>query len=253
MGCGYERDACLVRACCRSLQLILGVLIGPVSSAIYILMARQLGRTDATVYVVLAPMMLGMWGTAITTSGEAVASERGEGTLELLIAAPAPAALVAIGKILTTTTESLLAVPLTLIIAVALGMPLAIEHPGHFAVALAALTLSTAAVGLLFASVFVLARSTRLFQNVIGLPLWILSGVAFPLALLPDSIRPLSALVALSWNAAVLRASATALGPWWWFGLGAAIVLSVVYFVLGARLFVGVERRVRVDGSLSTF
>lgn len=234
-------------------QVIGGALIGPLSAAIYILMARHLGRLDATAYVVLAPIALGMWSTAILASGEAVSSERGEGTLELLIAAPAPAALVAVGKILANTAESLAAVPLTLAVAIGLGLPLAIGHPVMFAVALATLTVSTAAVGLVFASAFVLARSTRIFQNVIGFPLWIVSGVAFPITVLPEAIRPLSALSALTWCIAALRSATGTPGAAWWIAIGAGLALSLGYALLGARLFVGVERRVRVDGSLSTF
>jgi len=234
-------------------QLIGGALVSPLASAIYILMARHLGRTEATSYVVLAPMLFGMWGTAIVASGEAISSERGEGTLELLIAAPAPAALVAVGRIIAMTAESLVAVPLTLIVAALLGMPLEIREPGLFALGIFALVLSTAAIGMLFASLFVLARSTRLFQNVIGWPLWILSGVAFPLAVLPEAMRPLAAFVALSWGAAVLRGAAAGAGASWGIGLAAVLVLSVAYATLGARLFIGIERRVRVDGSLSTF
>lgn len=234
-------------------QLILGAVVSPLASAIYILMAQHLGRTDATAYVVLAPMVLGMWGTAIVASGESISSERGEGTLELLIAAPAPAALVAVGRVVATTVQSLVAIPLTLIVAAALGMPLAIKDPGLFLLAVGALTLSTAAIGLLFASLFVLGRSTRLFQNVVGWPLWILSGIAFPLAMLPEAVRPLSGLIALSWNAALLRAASTGVGGAWWIALAAVIALSIGYVVLGGRLFIGIERRVRVDGSLATF
>jgi len=41
----------------------------------------------------------------------------------------------------------------------------------------------------------------------IPFPLYILSGIAFPLALLPEWVRPLSALVPLTYIADVLRSS----------------------------------------------
>jgi ABC-2 type transport system permease protein len=194
-----------------------------------------------------------MWSTAMLASGEAVSSERYEGTLELLIAAPTPAALVVVGKVLATTALSLVAVPLTLAVAASLGLPLAIAHPALFVIALIALTASTAAIGLVFASAFMLARSTRIFQNSIGFPLWIVSGIAFPISVLPEAIRPLSAFSALAWCVAALRAAAGDPGDAWWVAIGATATLSAVYAVFGARLFIGVERRVRVDGSLSTF
>lgn len=234
-------------------QLLLGAVVSPLAAAIYILMAGHLGRTDLAAYVVIAPMLAGLWGAAITASGEAISSERGEGTLELLIAAPAPAALVAVGRVAAMTLQSLIAIPLTLVVAALLGVPLHIVEPGLFLLGVFGVTVSTGAVGLLFASLFVLARSTRLFQNVIGQPLWILSGIAFPLAMLPDETVPFSALVALTWGTLVLRGAAQGAGPGWWVGLTATLVLSALYFLVGARLFIGIERRVRADGSLASF
>lgn len=234
-------------------QLLLGAVVTPLAGAIYILMAQHLGRDDLAAYVVLAPILAGLWGTAITASGEAVSSERAEGTLELLIAAPAPAALVVMGRVAATTIQSLIAVPLTLGVAALMGMPLGIADPALFATGLVALVFATMSLGLMLAGLFVLARSTRLFQNVVGQPIWILSGIAFPVALLPDAIEPLSALIALAWGAAVLRAASEGAGASAPIGVVAVVVLSLFYFAVGARLFIGVERRVRADGSLASF
>lgn len=234
-------------------QLISGAVLSPLAGGIYILMAQYLGRPDLAPYVVIAPMLSGLWGTAMTASGDAVATERGEGTLELLIAAPAPSALVAIGRVIATTLQSLIAIPLTLGIAAILGVPLRIAEPLVFIVGVLALVVSTVGVGLVFAGLFVLARSTSLFTTVINWPLWILGGIAFPIATLPGAVQPLSALVALSWAGELLRASANGVGPAWWVALAAVLVLAAAYFAVAARLFVGVERRVRANGSLASF
>jgi len=234
-------------------RLISGAILSPLGGGIYILMARYLGRTDLAAFVVLAPILTGLWGSAMTSSGESISTERDEGTLELLIAAPAPAALVTLGRAIATTIESLIAIPITLVVAALLGVPLPIAEPLLFAVGLAALVFATMAVGLIFAGIFVLARTTTVFQNVLNWPLWILSGTAFPIALLPGLVQPFSALVALAWAAAVLRGAATGIGSSWWLGLGAVVALGILYVAIAARLFVAVERRVRVDGSLASF
>lgn len=234
-------------------QLISGAILSPLAGGIYILMARHLGRLDLAPYVVIAPILSGLWGSAMTASGDAVTTERGEGTLELLVAAPAPAALVAIGRVVATTLQSLIAIPFTLTVAALLGVPLRIAEPVMFALGILALVLSTLGVGLVFAGLFVLTRSATLFTTVINWPLWILGGTAFPVAMLPAAVQPISALVALSWAGELLRGAASGTGPSWGSGLLAVVVLAALYFAIAARLFVGIERRVRADGSLASF
>lgn len=234
-------------------QLISGAVLSPLGGGIYILMARYLGREDLAAYVVVAPMLTGLWGAAMTASGDSISTERGEGTLELLVAAPSPAALVALGRVIATTLQSLIAIPLTLAVAALLGVTLRVAEPGYFAMAVIALVLSTGAIGFLFAALFVLARSTSLFTNVINWPLWILGATAFPVAALPEPVRWLSPLVALSWAGATLRGAADGVGDAWWTGVLAVVVLALAYSGIGAVLYRGVERRVRADGSLSSF
>lgn len=234
-------------------QLISGAVLSPLGGGIYILMARYLGREDLAAYVVVAPMLTGLWGAAMTASGDSISTERGEGTLELLVAAPAPAALVALGRVIATTLQSLIAIPLTLGVAALLGVTLGIADPGRFVMAILALMLSAGAIGFLFAAMFVLARSTNLFTNVINWPLWILGATAFPVAALPETVRWLSPLVALSWAGASLRGAAEGAGDAWWAGILAVVVLSIAYSAIGALLYRVVVRRVRADGSLSSF
>jgi len=180
-----------------------------------------------------------------------VAEERGGGTLELLVAAPTSTELAILGRISASTALGLIAVPETLLIARALGIPLMIHEPLLFTIAMLALVPAIAGVGLIMSSAFVLARSTRLFQNVLGSPFYILAGVAFPVTLLPTWIQPLSGLVAISWGADVLRATATPSG-----GsrtgedILAILLLAVIYLALGHGLFARIMRHIRVDGSV---
>jgi hypothetical protein len=73
---------------------LLAAVVTPVAYAVvFLLMARNIGRADAlAAYVVIAPALIGVWYTAITTGAAVVGDERGSGTLEQLVAAPAPAA-----------------------------------------------------------------------------------------------------------------------------------------------------------------
>jgi ABC-2 type transport system permease protein len=234
-------------------QLLLGAVISPLAASIYILMARHLGRDDLSAYVVIAPILTAVWGTAITSSGEAISEERSRGTLELLIAAPAPVALVIVGRLVATTALSLVSAPLTLALGWLMGMTLPVRAPLLFLLGASGLLLCTVGLGLILASTFVLARSTRLFQNVIGFPLFILGGAAFPIALLPDAVQPLSAVVALSWAAELMRASVSRPGQDVTGPLIAIVVLAAAYAVVGGALLKCVLWRVRGAGTLSSY
>jgi ABC-2 type transport system permease protein len=233
---------------------LLAAVVTPVAYAVvFLLMARSIGRADAVAaYVVIAPALIGVWYTAIATGGAVVSDERGSGTLELLVAAPTPAALVILGRVTTNTLLSLVSIPLVLVTARLLGVNLVVAEPTTAVLALVALGICTIAVTLVFTSALVFARSPVVIQNLIPFPLYILSGIAFPLALLPDWIRPLSALIPLTYVADVLRSS-TVRGndPSLSTNLSALVALTLVYGVTGYWLFSLAERSIRSNGKVT--
>jgi ABC-2 type transport system permease protein len=217
----------------------------------FVLIARYVGRSaELAPFLVVAPALMGLWSGAIFSAGEVIADERGAGTLELLVAAPAATELVVLGRVLASTCLALVALPEVLVVAAVLGIHLELRDPLLAATGLLALAASTVALSLVMASTFVLARSTRYFQNVIGYPLYIVSGVAFPLALLPDWLRTLSATVSLTWAASVLRSSLGQASDAPGTSLFAILILTVVYAVIGHWLFARIERSIRASGSI---
>jgi ABC-2 type transport system permease protein len=97
-----------------------------------------------------------------------------------------------------------------------------------------------------------LARSAAVIQNLIPFPIYILSGIAFPLTLLPTWVWPLSALVPLKYVGELLRSStqsqvnAPAISS-----VAPLLVLTFAYTVLGFWLFARIERSVRLSGRIS--
>lgn len=233
---------------------LLAAVVTPVAYAVvFLLMARNIGQADAlAAYVVIAPALIGVWYTAITTGAAVVGDERGSGTLELLIAAPTPAALVILGRVTANTLLSLVSVPLVLVTARVLGVNLVVAEPTTALLALVALGVCTVGITLLFTSALIFARSAIVIQNLIPFPLYILSGIAFPLALLPEWVRPLSALIPLTYVADVLRSSTlrgvdSSLSS----NLGALAALTLVYGITGYWLLARAERSIRANGKVT--
>jgi len=238
----------------RGGTFILGAVAVPVLYAlVFVLMAKNLGRANELApFLVLGPALIGVWYSAIITGGAVIADERGSGTLELLVAAPAPTGLVVLGRVTGNTLMSLIGIPLVLITARLLGAELAVIDLFRAALGLLALAISTVAMTLIFSSTFVLARSAVVLANLIPHPLYILSGIAFPVALLPAWAQALSSILALSWIAELLRSStrpdsSVSILPI----LGAVAALTVAYAASGYWLFARVERAIRANGKVS--
>jgi len=230
------------------------VVIGPVVYTILlVLVIQHAGRTDLAPYAVIGPAFLGAWSTAISISGNVVTEDRGAGTFELLFTAPAGAWLVFLGRVIGTSLLSLIAVVETVLVARLLGVTLELRDPTLFAVALSASLAAVAGVGLITAGTFVLARSSRLFTNVLTFPLVILSGAAFPIALLPEPAQWLSNLVALKWGADLLHAAVGSREANVAVALPMMALLTASYVLIGRGVFRVVERRVRADGSLASY
>ena len=178
---------------------------------------------------------------------------RGAGTLELLVSAPTRAWIPILGRVIATTAVSLFAVPETFLVAWLLGISIPVGDPFIFAVAMIAFSLSTVGAGMAMANFFVLTRSASLWANLFGFPFFILAAASFPITLLPGVIQPLSYLVAMYWTADLLRAASTAVPPDIVIrDLSATVGLAVGYIALALWLYEKVERRVRLDGSITS-
>lgn len=233
--------------------VIMTLVLPPVAHTLFmVLLIRHLGRPELAAYAIMGAAFLGAWGAAVQFAGSAIAQDRWTGTLELVFSSPAGAWLVIFGRVLFTSVLSLLAVAETVILARLMGLQLDVREPVLLAVALAASLGSLAAAGLVAASTFVLSSNLRLFTNLMVFPLVILSGAAFPIAVLPEPIRPLSEVISLKWGAELLRASVGAGEVNVTLALTMMALLTVAYIGLARAVFQVVDQRVRADGSLSS-
>jgi ABC-2 type transport system permease protein len=224
----------------------------PLFTIAFLAIMRDAGRDDLSAYALLAPVLIALWSLSLLVSGEIVEGDRWAGTLEPAVAAPAPFPLVVIGRITAVTAISLLAFgEVWLVARVLFGAGYELHHPAVFFVALAATVLAMAGTALLMASLFVLARSARTFQNSLSYPFYVLGGVIVPVSFLPDWLEPLSRAVFLSWSADLLRASLTP-GPVDdpAARIAAVLVLGAAGFLAGRLVLHRVLRRVRSAGTL---
>ena len=160
--------------------------------------------------------MMGIWSSTLFGSGGALQWNRWQGTLELLVAAPPPFVVVLLPLTLATSVTGAYALVATLLWGrIFFGVPLHFAHPAAFVVAVPAAVLSLGLMGLLMASSFVLYRHANALSNLLEYPVWLATGLLFPVALLPGWVTPLSWVLAPTWGIRAIRHAALGGGAVW--------------------------------------
>jgi ABC-2 type transport system permease protein len=182
--------------------------------------------------------------SAIDASG-AIQRQRFWGTLELLVAAPVRFAYVLLPMMIAISSVGIYCLGTTLVWGrLVYGIPLPFEHPLAFALAVPLTILSVGVLGFALCMVLVRFRYAGQIGNSLEYPVWLVSGLLFPIAILPVWSRPFSWGLATTWGMRSLLDSA--LGGPVWRDLAMCALLTTVYAVVGILIldrFVDSARR----------
>lgn len=236
----------------NSLFFVLVSVIQPVIFAsIAFFMYRAGSREGTLLYIALGAGLMGIWSSTLFGSGGAIQWQRWQGTLEIVVAAPAPFLLVIVPLTVATASIGLYSIVATLAWGrVFFGVPLEFVHPWQLAVALPVTVLSLGMLGLVLASTFVLYRQATAFSNLLEYPIWLVTGLLVPLSLLPGWVSWIAWTLAPTWGVRAIRDAAIG-GSSAWPEIGMAAALAVVYLGLGALCMRNFERLARQRATLS--
>jgi ABC-2 type transport system permease protein len=190
------------------------------------------GSPQALLYASLGASVMGIWGTTSTAAGAALQRERWHGTLELLVAAPAPFALILLPVTIAMASIGLYSMATTLFWGWALfGIDVHIHHWLLFCLAVPATVISIGMCGFLLAVSFVRYRTAWALGNLLEYPVWLICGFLVPLSLFPGWVRPISWALAPTWGMRAIRESA--LGGTPLPDLGMCLALGAGYTLVG--------------------
>jgi ABC-2 type transport system permease protein len=207
-------------------------------------------RPGTLLYAALGAGLMGIWSTTLFGSGGALQWQRFQGTLELLVAAPPPFVLAFLPLTLATATTGIYSVFATLLWGRLLfGVPLNFVHPVLFLVAVPVTIVCLGLLGLVLASTFVLYRNANALSNLLEYPVWLVTGLLVPLALLPGFVTPIAWVLAPTWGARAIRAAALGGDPL--FPIAMCLLLGAVYLALGTVTLGHFERLARERATLS--
>jgi ABC-2 type transport system permease protein len=243
-----------VRMLLASEFFILTTFISPLIFATLAFFLFRSGGGEAgqtLLYVALGAGMMGVWSTTLFGCGGAIAWQRWEGTLELLVNAPSRYDLILVGQTFGAVVLGFYGIVATLAWgAILFGMPIQASYPLILPVSLAAAILSLGALGMLIATTFVLYRHANALGNLLEYPIWLVAGLLVPVSLLPVWVQPISFLLAPTWGMEAIRGAATGSEPPL-FAILMCLVLAVVYYFAARVTLVFVLAKARRDATLS--
>lgn len=220
-------------------------------ASIAFFMFQSGSRGGTLLYAALGAGLMGIWSSTLFGSGGAIQWQRWQGTLEVVIAAPAPFLLVLVPLTLATASIGLYSICATLVWGrIVFGVPLHFAHPFELAVALPATVLCLGLLGLVLASTFILYRNANAFSNLLEYPVWLVTGLLVPLSLLPGWASWIAWTLAPSWGIRAIRDAAFG-GSSAWPEIAMCLALGAVYLVLGSICLRNFERLARAKAALS--
>lgn len=216
-------------------------------------MYRNSETQNFLAYVVLGAGLMGVWSCICFSSAGDINRERFSGTLALIFGAPAGFSIIILGKIIGNTILSMVSVGISLVTATILyRVPLYLESPLHFFVALLGTILTFVVVSSVIACLLTLSRKTTLYMNCIEIPIILVCGFVYPIETLPVWLRQISYILSPSWAVKLLRMSVWGVedGIMYWKDIAILLLLTGIYAVFSIVLFRCIDKQVRIKASL---
>ncbi len=205
-------------------------------------------------YAILGAGMMSMWGQTLYGSGWATGQDRVLGTLEPTLSSPAPYIQVVMGRVIWNTLAGLLGgLIVYVVVAATYGRPVPLNNPWTFALLFVFVIVTLAAVGVVFAAMYVYTRYAGFIQNVGEFAFYVGTGCMFPIVLLPFWTNPIALIFPPTWALDALRYAAIPGYQGLSWGLGwdvvGAVLTTSIYLAVAGTIFTRVERHVIEDGS----
>lgn len=237
----------MFRFCVFVSPLIQGLVLG--------MMYLNRSPEEFTIYAVFGSSLSSFWGTLLFSSVSDIDRERYMGTLESIFIAPAGFINILIGKIIGNTLWGIITIAINIsFVLLFFQQSLSISDYWLVAVTFLLMIIGMIVMALMMAGLFTLSRSARIAMNSLEHPIYILSGVMFPLSMVPIFMHPISYLLVPTWAVKLFRLAIYngEMKEKIMLLLGLS-VLVIIYAVVCRALYKKIEYRVRVSATLGVY
>jgi ABC-2 type transport system permease protein len=218
---------------------------------LFVYMGKFVGLKDP-IYIVIGNILLMPISNSIYGVSMAIANEKDFGALSYLLGSPAPRAPLFLGRALFQILDGFITVAVALPIAIWLfHIDLALINLPQILFCTILITITTCGIGFLLGSIALVSRDGWMITNTLGLALYILVGVNFPVDMLPSSLQTVA--YALPITRGMIAARMALAGSGWsevmpliW----GEMLVGLIYTLIGYVMFRLLERRSLVNGSL---
>jgi ABC-type multidrug transport system permease subunit len=234
----------------------LGYIFGFVPNvAVMAWVALRSNNPDVISYMLVSVPLVGIWNGVVLRVGWSLEEEMWARTMEFNLVSRTPLMLILLGKSLAQMLYSLPTGVFSLVtmFIVIRQMPSVYDIPS-LVVSLILIIISLIIISLLMAPIAVLAGGRGGFFNAINALGVLVSGFLYPVARLPAALAAFARLIPSSWAMDGVWKSVSGYDSYWsilgdW---GVCILACAVWLFIIHLLFQGVERRIRIAGTLST-
>ena len=239
-------------------MLVLNGIISPVIGALgpAAVIGYIAGRSDnptAISYVFVGASLSILWNNGIFRTGWSLAEEHNAGTLDLMLTTRTPVALIMLGKALSIIAFASIAGIVTFFVVLGISRQVPpVDNAALFLIS-GLVALGTVIVSSFFFAPFSFLAGVRGgFFNAIMPFGAVVSGFLYPIDVLPASLEAVARLLPTAWamQAVVHSIDGSASGLMVVIDLFVAVGLSILLLVVSFLLFLKVEQRVRLSGSL---
>lgn len=199
---------------------------------------------------VIASALISMWTYVLYSSGSALIGEKWSDTLKLLIAAPTSLFHILLVRAMSNSVIALISMILTFVYArFIFQIQVGIESYSLFFFAVIILVMSLSVIGISLAMVFVAFQNVFGYQNLIQIPVILISGVFIPVENFPQAIQIVAYSLPMTWGIQAIN-EAMVLSPQVYTTMFITLFISVVYLFLAKFIIAKMELVLRKDGRL---
>lgn len=233
------------------------ILLQPIFfSTITYMVYKDSGIDSYLSYVIFGTGLLNLWSSIVYSSAGDIERERGMGNLEILGITSTPFTKILYGKILGNTILGISSLLITFAwVAVVFGETLTIRHPILFLTGFLLMIFSFMGLAIIVGLLFTMSRSARGLMNCVEYPVYILTGMVFPISLLPNCFLPLSWSLSPTWVVKIFNISVKGFTDQQEILLPVLmlVTLCIGYYLVGEWLFRLVHDKTRREGTLGVY
>ena len=197
---------------------------------------------------VISALLASLWAASIWGGIGILRQERQMGTFAKSITSVSNPRAILLGKMASASVcDTIIIIASCTVYLLIVQMPLHLGRADLIILGLLSVILSGIASSLMIGTALIISRHGFQIAQVIGAPILLLGGTILPVEYLPEWISWISRLISLSWFRDFLVSTS---GTVEWLSLSIALTLTVIYLLIGLRLFTVMLDRARIEGTL---